>query len=184
MSADPLVTETVERLLGDVSTQEEIEHSETTGWSEPTWNALAEVGFPWVGIDDTKGGSGGTLYDLAAILTAVGRHAANVPLAETAMLGGWMLAEAGLTLPDGPVTLTGSTGAHAVDERLILDAPVAWARHADRIVSLLPINDDGVHLISWRSDQVSIVCTTWLSASTSATLRLISLAPIRFTRRP
>ena len=122
-TADALVTETVERLLTDLSTQDEIEHAESTGWSSTVWAALAEVGFPWVGIEESKGGSGGTLYDLAAILDAVGRHAAPAPVAETAMVGGWMLAEAGLDLPAGPVAVTESTGARVVDGRLVLDAP-------------------------------------------------------------
>jgi acyl-CoA dehydrogenase len=156
-TADPLVTETVERLLTDLSTQDEIEHAETAGWSSTVWDALAEAGFPWVGIDEAKGGSGGTLYDLAAILDAVGRHAAPVPVAETAMVGGWMLVEAGLDLPEGPVAVTETTGARVVDGRLVLDAPVAFARHADRIVTLMPIGADGIHLVSLRPDQVTIV---------------------------
>jgi acyl-CoA dehydrogenase len=156
MSADPMVVETVERLLTDVSTQDEVEHAEASGWSQATWQALAEAGFAWVGIDDAKGGSGGSLHDLAAILRSVGAHAASVPIAETAMLGGWMLAEAGLPLPDGPVAVTETTGAIAIDGKLVLDKPVAWARHADRIVTLLPIADDGIHLVSLRPDQVTI----------------------------
>ena len=43
--ADPLVLETVDRLLGDICTHDAIEHAEVTGWSEPAWSALAEAGF-------------------------------------------------------------------------------------------------------------------------------------------
>lgn len=39
------------------------------------------------------------------MLEQVGRHAAPVPVAETGLLGGWLLARAGLALPDGPVSV-------------------------------------------------------------------------------
>jgi acyl-CoA dehydrogenase len=154
--ADALVVETVERLLGDVCNHESIEHAERSGWNEPAWSALAESGFPWVGIDDTKGGSGGTLYDLAAILKAVGRHGAAVPVAETAMLGGWLLAAAGLELPAGPVAVVDLGGAASDGDRLRVDASnVAFARHAERLAVLTPIGD-GLHVVSLRPDQVTI----------------------------
>ncbi len=131
--ADALLVETVERLLDHVSTQDEVEHAETNGWSKDMWDLLAAAGFPWVGIDEAWGGSGGTLYDIAAIVRAVGSHAAPVPIAETAMLGGWLLAQAGLTLPEGPVSVVDSPG-HVDDGRLHVDGVAAWARHADLVV--------------------------------------------------
>jgi acyl-CoA dehydrogenase len=144
MSADSLVVETVERLLAKVSTQHEIEAAEVSGWSQPTWDALAEAGFPLVGIDESKGGSGGSVYDIAAVLQAVGRHAASVPLAETALLGGWLLAEAGLPLPEGPVTI------------MVPNTPVAWARQAAAIVCAFPTSRGGFQVVSLRPDQVTI----------------------------
>ncbi len=133
MSADPLLVETIERLLGDLVTPDLIEHAETTGWSGTTWDALAGAGFPWVGIDESAGGSGGTEFDLAAILAAVGRFAAPVPMAETAMIGGWLLAQAGLELPTGPVSALDGL-AEIRGGRLVIDGTAAWGRHADRIV--------------------------------------------------
>lgn len=163
MTADPLLVETVDRLLRDVSTQAETEGAETEGgWSARTWSALAGAGFPWVGIDEARGGSGGTLHDLGAIVRAVGAHAAAVPLAETAMLGGWLLAEAGLPLPDGPVSVVPSIGARPGERGLELASPAAWARHAERIV-FLSTTGEGVHslshhgvVVSLRPDQVAI----------------------------
>jgi acyl-CoA dehydrogenase len=99
-----------------------------------------------------------------------------VPIAETAMLGGWMLAEAGLPLPDGPVAVTESTGARAVDGKLVLDKPVAWARHADRIVTLLPLDDGGIHLVSLRPDQVTLSLGTSLAGE--ARDRVVVDAPV------
>jgi acyl-CoA dehydrogenase len=163
MSAEPVLVATVDRLLADVCTQDEIERAEADGgWSAATWSALAGAGFPWVGIAEDRGGSGGTLFDAGAIVRATGVHAAPVPLAETAMLGGWLLAEAGLPVPAGPVTVAPTIGAQLTDTGLELAAPLAWARQAERIV-FVSTGGEGVHslarhgiVISVRPDQVSI----------------------------
>jgi acyl-CoA dehydrogenase len=133
VTADPLLVETVERLFADVATQEQIEHAEAAGWSAPIWSALAEAGFPWVGIADDRGGSGGTLDDVAAILRAQGRAGAPAPLAETAMIGGWLMSEAGLALPAGPVTAVDGR-AKVQGGRLLVEGTAAWGRFAERIV--------------------------------------------------
>jgi 3-oxocholest-4-en-26-oyl-CoA dehydrogenase alpha subunit len=172
--ADPLVVETAARLLAEICTPEEVSRSEASGWSAATWYALSEAGFTTVGIDETAGGSGGTVHDLAAILNGVGRHAAAVPLAETAMVGGWALAQAGLALPEGPLAVAG----HAVpviDGALQLDETIAWARQAKRIVMIVEVQPSttlteservvlmtdgrdgyGLHVVSLRPDQVTI----------------------------
>lgn len=154
MSADPLLVETVERLLADVSTPDEVELAEQAGWSQATWSALAEAGFPWVGIDESAGGSGGTLHDLAAILRAVGRFAAPVPIAETAMVGGWALAAAALPLPSGPVTVV-DRPAHVADGHLHLDGHAAWGRHAERIVVVTDL-DHAVFSVGPDHVQISL----------------------------
>jgi 3-oxocholest-4-en-26-oyl-CoA dehydrogenase alpha subunit len=173
-SADPLVVETAARLLAETCTPEEISRAETAGWSAATWIALSEAGFTTVGIDEAAGGSGGTLHDLAAILHAVGRYAAPVPVAETAMIGGWALAQAGLPLPDGPVAVA-VRAIPVIDGRLRLDETVSWARQAERIVAIVEVQPStalpeqerispmvegrdgyGLHVISLRPDQVTI----------------------------
>ena len=95
-----------------MSTQDEVEHAEADGWSKLTWDALADAGFPWVGIAEANGGSGGSLYDLAAIVRAVGAHAAPVPIAETAMLGGWLPGRGGLDVARGAGLGRRRTGTH------------------------------------------------------------------------
>lgn len=153
-SSDQLIVDTVERLLTDVCTADEVERAEPTGWSEPTWSALAAAGFPWVGIDESKGGSGGSLDDLAAILRATGRFAAPVPIAETAMLGGWWLAEHELALPGGPVTVIDRPSTvRVVDGRLQIDGTAAWARQAERIVATTV---DHAQVFSLPADRVTI----------------------------
>ena len=132
--ADPLVIETASRLFRNVSTFETVERAEGERWCEPVWDALVEAGFPWVSIPESAGGSGGSLFDLAAILRAAGAYSAPVPLAETAMLGGWLLGAAGLALPDGAVTVVSDSGSlRLVGGRVSGSAKVAWAQRSDRI---------------------------------------------------
>jgi acyl-CoA dehydrogenase len=131
---DQVLIDTVERILRARATQDDIERAEGDGgWSAGTWAALAEVGFPWVGIDAARGGSGGSLADAAALALAVGHHAAPVPLAETSIVGGWLLAEAGIALPEGPVSAVAAE-ATVEDERVRVDGVAAFGRHAHRIV--------------------------------------------------
>jgi acyl-CoA dehydrogenase len=149
---DPLLVETIDRLLADVCPPEEVERAELAGWSKPAWDALAEAGFAWVGVPETAGGSGGSLYDAAVLVEAVGRRATPVPLAETAMLGGFCLASVGLRVPNGPLAVIDSPAAVTIaDGRVRVDGVVCWARHADRIVL---VADDLV--CSLRPDQVAV----------------------------
>ncbi len=149
-AADPLLVETIERLLASACTFDEIAQAEQTGISNDVWRALSDAGFPWVGIEESSGGSGGTLADLAAILRAVGRFAAPAPVAETA-LGGWLLARAGIALPGGALSVV-EQPAELVDGRLRVDGIGAWARHAERIVVVA-----GSAICSLRADQVELV---------------------------
>lgn len=136
--ADPLLVETIDRLLTDVCSATEIESAETSGWSSSVWDAIADVGFPWVSVPLEAGGSGGSLADAMAILYCVGGHAAPVPVAETGVLAGWLMASAGLALPAGPVTMVPEADALSfADGRLTGTATVVWAQQCERIVALV-----------------------------------------------
>jgi acyl-CoA dehydrogenase len=149
--ADPLLVETIDRLLTDVSTPDEIERAENEGgWSQSTWKALVDTGFHWVGIDEDRGGSGGSLADAAALVRAVGKFAASVPLAETAMVGGWLMAEAGFELPAGAVSALARPAVIA-DGHVRVDGTAAWGRHADRIVAVA-----GDEVLALRPDQIEL----------------------------
>jgi acyl-CoA dehydrogenase len=97
------------------------------------------------------------MYDLAALLRAGGRFAAPIPVAETAMLGGWLLAEAGLALPRGPVTVVepGDTVGTGGAGQLGIAGTVAWSRQAVRIVGITTRAGDTV-VFSLRPDQATI----------------------------
>ncbi len=154
--ANDLLVETVERLLTATCTFEEVARSEETRWATPVWDALAEVGFPWVSIPEVSGGSGGSVFDAAAILRSVGAHSAPLPLAETGLLGGWLLSSAGLTIPEGPLTVVSHPAAlSTADGRLTGEAVVAWAERSSRIVTLVT-DGDSWKVASVRPSQVTI----------------------------
>ena len=142
---DPLVTQTADRLLGELCTHSAVQAAEHSGEAAEIWTAFAETGFPWISIPESAGGSGGSLLDALEVLRLVGWHAAPVPAAETGILGGWLLSQAGLTLPDGVVTVTPGTSR---DTLAITDAGtvtgaahmVPWGRSAERLAVLV----DGV----------------------------------------
>lgn len=138
-----MLVESVTRLLKDHVDRKLLDSARQHGWSPELWRALDEAEFPRVSIPEDAGGAGGTLSDLAAVLRVAGRFAAPVPLAETAMLAGWMLAASGLPVPRGalaagPPHREALTARHD-GSRWKLDgtlARVPWARCASRLILL------------------------------------------------
>ena len=73
-------------------------------WKAPLWQALTDAGLPLSWVSEDCGGSGATLAEGFGVLSAAGRFAIPVPLAET-MLAGWLLSQAKLACPEGEMTV-------------------------------------------------------------------------------
>ena len=99
----------LEDLLTESCTAESVETAEN-GWSEELWAALAELGLTAVGVDEDAGGSGGTLFDAAAVVRIGAAFAAPLPLGHTLITGPAARRLFGLEHRDGP-TAVGTTGA-------------------------------------------------------------------------
>jgi acyl-CoA dehydrogenase len=96
-------------------------HAEPPAGELPTcWPVLVELGLPLVGVEEARGGSGGSMTDLAVLVRALGRHAISTPLAESAVTN-WVVASSRGAAGPGLRTITAG-------------GPVGWARHADQIV--------------------------------------------------
>ncbi|RJO75121.1 acyl-CoA dehydrogenase [Nocardia panacis] len=115
---------------------------EADGWDERLWATLARIGVTTIGVADEYGGAGGDLGTAVAVLRALGRHSAKVPLAETALLAGWLLAECGVALPPGSMTaclagpeLRCRPGADGLSVSGTMTR-VPWARYVDHLVVL------------------------------------------------
>jgi alkylation response protein AidB-like acyl-CoA dehydrogenase len=125
----------------------------------PVWATLTELGWPGVATSEDRGGSGGDLGDLAALVEACGRNTVAVPLAETA----WarhLLADAGHELPDGSATVV----LPRAGERLIVHnatlsgtaTRVPWACAADHLVVLAEDDAGTAVLVTVPGDAAGI----------------------------
>jgi acyl-CoA dehydrogenase len=151
---DSLVAQTVDRLLADRCTPASLDEAEAEGWCAPVWDGLVTAGFSHIGLPEESGGSGGSLVDAAQVLKVLGRYAAPVPFAETALLGGWLLAGAGLPLPDGPIGVAPEAlSVHR--DRIVGRTRVAWATRAHTIVAIID-NSDGPMVVMVNPSDVGI----------------------------
>ncbi len=112
-------------------------------WPVALWAAVEEAGLHRALVPEDAGGFGVPVADALSLLKVAGAHALPLPLAET-MLASWLLAGAGLDIPDGPLTagpvrdgesvvLTPDKGGWHVSGTL---TRIAWARDVDRMVVL------------------------------------------------
>jgi acyl-CoA dehydrogenase len=138
---DPVLIDTAERVFSDVCTFQAIQDAETEGWAPDIWDAIARIGLPWISIPEERGGVGGTLEEAVAILRIAGRFAAPLPLAESGILGGWLLSEAGLDLEEAPLSVVPGrpTDTLSLSAGLVSGTAsrVPWARHTTRVVALV-----------------------------------------------
>lgn len=127
-----LLADTAEGLFSDHASVA----SEESAMDEALWQRLEDSDLTRISVAERLGGSGGSLSDAAVILSAAADACARVPVAETALEAGWLLAEADLALPAGPLT------AAYVDSGFrrsatVLDAPlqrVPWGSAAQHVV--------------------------------------------------
>ncbi len=133
----------VAAVLRDRCTPEALEAAERDGWAPGVWAPLHEGGFTTVSVRESGGGAGGSVAQACAVLEAAGAAAAPVPLAETGLLAGRLLAAAGLDLPEGPVSTAASPGLalHAGVLRGAVSR-VPWARAATAL-ALVADGPDG-----------------------------------------
>ena len=139
-----MLRETADRLFQahcDTATQRSADQGT---WPAALWAAIDDAGLHRALVPEQAGGFGVPVPDALSLLRVAGAHAVPLPLAET-MLASWLLAGAGLQIPDGPltagpvrdnehVTLTASGGGWHVRGTL---TRVPWGRDVDHIVVVL-----------------------------------------------
>jgi acyl-CoA dehydrogenase len=99
-----ILADTVSRLFTDRLTQDLRESAEKGVWPASLWQQVEENGLTLPQIPEARGGGGGTWQDAYIVVSAAGRFAVPLPLAET-MAGAWLLAESGLDVPTGPLSV-------------------------------------------------------------------------------
>jgi acyl-CoA dehydrogenase len=102
--SENIVAETVEKIFSDLADAQTINRDKDGSWKAPLWQALTDAGLPLSWVPEDCNGSGASLAEGFSVLSAAGRFAIAVPLAET-MLAGWLLAQAKIASPDGMMTV-------------------------------------------------------------------------------
>ena len=105
--AENIVAQTAERIFADLADAQTVNSDKKGAWRAPLWQALSEAGLPLSWVAEEYGGSGATLAEGFGVLSAAGRFALAVPLAET-MLAGWLLSLGKINSPQGEMTLAPS----------------------------------------------------------------------------
>ena len=180
-AADPLILDTVSRMLAENCGPEVVEAAEDGTWPEPLWRLLEESGLTLAWVPEALGGAGAGLADGFGVARCAAAHAAPVPVAET-LLAGWLLAEAGLGVPAGPLTIApvepGDSIARGPDGRLTgRCARVPFARQAGHaaVIATGPAGP-AVALVALTPDQVSP--GTNIAGEPRDGLRLDSVRPV------
>ena len=91
--SENIVAETAEKIFADLADPQTITRDKDGGWKAPLWQALTEAGLPLSWVPEDCDGSGASLAEGFSVLSAAGRFAVAVPLAET-MLAGWQIGRA------------------------------------------------------------------------------------------
>ncbi len=102
--AGNIVAQTAERIFADLADAQTINRDKKGDWKAPLWQALTDAGLPLSWVPEACGGAGASLAEGFGVLSAAGRFAIGVPLAET-MLAGWLLSQAKIASPGGEMTL-------------------------------------------------------------------------------
>src|SRR5580704_7388207 len=99
-----MLLETADRFFTQRCGRDVVNGVEKGAWPADFWKEIEEMGLPLIAVPEDKGGVGGTLGDMLALLRLAGSHAVPVPLAETA-LANLLIATAGGEPKPGPATL-------------------------------------------------------------------------------
>ena len=102
--SENIVAETAEKIFYDLADAQTINHDKKGSWKAPLWQALTDAGLPLSWVSEDCGGSGASMAEGFSVLSAAGRFAIAVPLAET-MLAGWLLSQAKIPSPEGGMTV-------------------------------------------------------------------------------
>ncbi len=164
-SIDNIIVDTATRIFQDLCEPNTVNEAEQGAWPKALWDALEESGLTLTWVPDEFGGAGAGMADGFAVLRAAGRYAAPVPLAET-LMSGWLLAQAGIAVPGGPLTIA---PVHA-DGRITLNADGVLSGRARRVPFARNAGHIGVLARRGNEAVVALVATTHLPVSQATSL--------------
>jgi acyl-CoA dehydrogenase len=117
-------------------------------WPAALWAAVEDAGLHRALVPEAAGGFGVEVADALSLLALAGAHALPLPLPET-MLASWLLAGAGLSIPDGPLT----AGPVRDGENLTLTP----GHHLSGTLTRVPWARDVAHMVVVAEGHVALV---------------------------
>ena len=185
--SDNIVAETAEKIFADLADAQTINSDKKGNWKAPLWKALTEAGLPLSWVTEDCGGSGASLAEGFSVLSAAGRFAVAVPLAET-MLAGWLLSLAKIASPDGPMTVAPASP----KDRITLNADgtlsgrardVPFAKEAKH-VAVLAHGSSGLSIALVDAAGCRIEAGLNLASDPSDTVTLNNIQPVAIAPAP
>src|SRR5437879_8758063 len=182
-----IVAETAEKIFADLADAQTINRDKNGAWKAPLWQALTESGLPLSWVPEDCGGSGASLAEGFSVLSAAGRFAIAVPLAET-MLAGWLLAQARIKSPEGMMTVAPASP----KDRVTLNADgtlsgrargVPFAKAA-RYIAVLASGAGGTSIALVEAASCRIEAGFNLASDASDAVMLTNVAPIAIKPAP
>lgn len=101
---DHILFDTTARLFQSVVTPEILESAGRGVWPQAVWQGVEELGLPLALVPEEQGGFGVDPLEALGVVRIAAQFALPLPLAET-MLANRILGAAGLTLPEGALTV-------------------------------------------------------------------------------
>ena len=146
-STTDMLRETATRLFSEHCEPKHLREAEKGIFQTAAWAAIEEAGLHRALVPEDAGGYGVDIADALSLLRVSGEFALPLPLAET-MLASYLLADAGIDMPHGPLTIAPVVAADRLnltrsgsDWHLSGTASrIPWARDAAAIVVLAEYN--------------------------------------------
>jgi len=185
--SENIVAETAEKIFADLADAQTINRDKKGDWKAPLWRALTEAGLPLAWVSEECGGSGASLAEGFSVLSAAGRFAIAVPLAET-MLAGSLLEQAKIASPEGPMTVAPA----GPRDRIALNADgtlsgrargVPFAKDAKHI-AVLAHGAGGISIALVETARCQIEAGLNLASDGNDTVTFANVAPIAIKPAP
>jgi acyl-CoA dehydrogenase len=185
--SENIVAETAERIFADLADAQTVNRDQKGGWKAPLWQALTEAGLPLSWVPEDCGGSGASMAEGFSVLSAAGRFAIAVPLAET-MLAGWLLSQAKIASPEGTMTVAPASP----KDRIALNADGTLSGRARGIpfakdakdIAVLASGTGGISIALVDAAACRIEAGLNLASDASDTVTLTNVQPIAIKSAP
>ncbi|MFA7553869.1 MAG: acyl-CoA dehydrogenase [Spongiibacteraceae bacterium] len=173
MNISEMLAEQLERFFTDTVDRNLLVQVEQGTAATDLWQELEGLGICSALVSEAAGGAGLSWTDAEASLRTIGRHGAPAPIAET-MLANWVLSQASLTVPEGPIAVSTELFTLNADGTLNgSDSSVAWLPSCQHLV-LIALRNGQAHVCRLGQDNYPTAQQETLSREPHSALNLNS----------